>query len=67
MPEHAAKIHVPLGDLQIGRANASLANFDQRVAIGDDRFGAVGVEGEGLVEEKGAHKSGFGCRVSGSG
>jgi hypothetical protein len=52
--EDAGETHVAFGDLQIGGADAGLSDADEALAIGLG-FGLAGPEGEGLVEDEGAH------------
>jgi len=53
--EDAGKAHVPLGDLQIGRADARAADLDQGVTGFRDGVGVPRFEAEGFVEDEGAH------------
>jgi hypothetical protein len=52
--EDALEAHVALGDLQVGGANAGLADADDALA-GGVGLGVARAEGEGLVENEGAH------------
>ena len=55
VPEHAGELHVAFADLQIGRADAGLANANQRVTVGLGRVETARFEAEGVIENKGAH------------
>ena len=48
VPEHAAEAHVALGDLQVGRADAGLADADERVAEPLRGLRVARVQREGL-------------------